>query len=361
MKKAIVLLAAVLCILCTSVSAEENIPEWAAEAVGYCTDSGIISGYTDGSMQLGNSVTKAEMAKMLVNALDLDAGTATLSGITSEHWAYEYACALYAAVGMDNVYFAPSAKVTREEFAAVLVLAVSLTESDLENSAAILKKYPDYADTNKTYAALFGIAVERGWINGIDGKLLPADTLTRQQACVMIYNALINTGLDKTYILGEPEVTVEQAKAWAQSVGAADIYVDIADTYWKYGEITGIRADVLYAQAGLETGYGKYGNRVTADMNNWAGIKKYGHNGDATEDHESFATPDDGVRAHFNHMAAYVGVDPVGEPHGRYYSVLTLSWAGMVKFVEDLGGKWCPDTEYGKKILKNCIEPMKNF
>ena len=67
---------------------------------------------------------------------------------------------------------------------------------------------------------------------------------------------------------------------------------------------------------------------------------------------------DDGVRAHFNHMSAYIGIDPIGEPHARYKIVSKLDWAGTLKTLEQLGGKWCPDLYYGYSVLHHCLEPM---
>ena len=166
--------------------------------------------------------------------------------------------------------------------------------------------------------------------------------------------------MSSTPLIGASVATLEQAKKWAQNRGAHQRYIDIADLYWKYGELTGIRADVLYAQAAKETNFGKYTGQVKPEQNNWAGIKKYGATGDLPEDHEDFATPEDGVRGHFNHMCAYVGLNPVGEPHGRYRSVKSLSWAGTVKTVEQLGGKWCPDANYGVSIINNYLNPMIN-
>lgn len=164
--------------------------------------------------------------------------------------------------------------------------------------------------------------------------------------------------MTKTPILDEAEITVEEAIEWAESRGAAQRFIDVAPLYWKYGEIFGIRADVLYAQAAKETAFGNYTGKVKPEMNNWAGIKKYGATGDETDDHDSFATPEDGVRAHFNHMSAYVGVEPVGETHGRYKSVSSLPWAGTVKYVEQLGTKWCPDPNYGYSIMTDYIDKM---
>ena len=50
-------------------------------------------------------------------------------------------------------------------------------------------------------------------------------------------------------------------------------------------------------------------------------------------------------------MSAYVGLEPIGEPHGRYYVVKGLAWAGTVKTVEELGGKWAPRAGYGQSIV----------
>lgn len=155
----------------------------------------------------------------------------------------------------------------------------------------------------------------------------------------------------KTPILGAPQATVAQAQAWAKVSGAHQRFIDIAPLYWQYGALTGIRPEVLYAQSAHETGFGRYGGAITPDQNNWAGIKIKNPTADRREDHESFATPEDGVRAHINHMCAYVGKEPVGAPiHYRYYVVKGLSWAGSVKTVEELGGKWAPRAGYGQSI-----------
>lgn len=47
--------------------------------------------------------------------------------------------------------------------------------------------------------------------------------------------------------------------------------------------------------------------------------------GSEPEDHEQFETHEEGVRAHFNHISAYVGLTPIGEPHGRYHLVTLIS------------------------------------
>ena len=159
-------------------------------------------------------------------------------------------------------------------------------------------------------------------------------------------------------IIGEAQVDAETAKAWAKNKGAAQLFIDAADLYWKYGKETGLRPEVLYAQAAKETAYGKYTGNVVPEQHNFAGIKTVTASGDTTYDHESFATADDGVRAHFNHMAAYVGVQPVGEVHGRYNVVMSTDWAGTIRTVSQLGGRWAPDQEYGNSIIQDYLYPM---
>lgn len=164
-------------------------------------------------------------------------------------------------------------------------------------------------------------------------------------------NLLTETPKTKTPIVGPAKYSLELAQKWARSREADQRFIDIAPLYWKYGQKTGIRPEVLYVQAAIETDFGKYSNRVPSLFNNWAGIKTAEAGGDAISDHEVFNDPEEGVRAHYNHMAAYVGLEPLGEPHGRYFVVAGQSWAGSIKNVEDLSGKWTPMPDYHSYIL----------
>lgn len=159
---------------------------------------------------------------------------------------------------------------------------------------------------------------------------------------------------DDTYelIVSSPKVTLAQAQAWAKSKNSHQRFVDIAPLYWEYGKNTGIRPEVLYAQAAYETGYGRYAGCVPASFNNWAGIKVGGSNGDSPEDYEQFASPEEGVRGHYNHISAYVGLQPVGKPHDRYHSVKSMPWAGTVEYIQELSGKWAHSSTYHETIVR---------
>jgi len=154
-----------------------------------------------------------------------------------------------------------------------------------------------------------------------------------------------------TPLVAAAGVSLSRAQQWAAEKGAHQRFIDTAALYWEYGLITGLRPEVLYVQSAHETNFGHFTGVVPHNYNNWAGIKTAVSSGDEPEDHEQFATPEDGVRAHFNHMAAYTGLKPIGEPHDRYYLVLRLSWAGTVTIVEELSGKWAPSPAYHERIL----------
>lgn len=168
---------------------------------------------------------------------------------------------------------------------------------------------------------------------------------------------IIADGLE---IIGESEVTLDQMIAWAVSKKSHRRFIEVAPIYWKYGELTGIRADILYAQAAFETGYGFYKGSVPPPFNNWAGIKTVSATGDKPKDHERFDTPEDGVRAHFNHVSAYVGLKPVGDPHDRYFLVKRIEWAGSIKYVEELSGRWAPLETYHEYLIR-FVSEMKSF
>ena len=334
-----------------------------------------MTGDDKGNLNLGGTLTRAEMAKMLTEAFELEPDSdASFSDLKGNEWYYEYAQSIKSCMTAPGLNFYPNEAVTREEFASTLVLASGLKPSSLCNLRVLTDNFKDAFEVSSKYKTLLSVAVERAYYRGEDYFLRPTDTLKRVEVCAMLYRVLekkngnltftrLDLGVPQTNtpIMGESTISMDSAIEWAKANNASDLFIDAAQYYWKYGELMGIRPEVLYAQSARETGFGNYGGRVLPEMNNFAGIKKYGAVNDATEDHESFETREDGVRGHFNHMAAYVGVEPIGEVHGRYKSVKSLSWAGTVKYVEDLGGKWCPDLYYGFAIVKDSLNKMEKY
>ena len=345
---------------------------WAVDGVEYCMENKILEGDPQGDLMLGENLTRSQMAKILTVGFDLKADAeTTFPDVPQTNWEYDYVSAIESYLPKETLLFNGDEKVTREEFAATLVRASGLNTGNIRNSGILNENFSDAQEVSAEYKTLLSIAVERAYMKGDNGMIRPKDLLTRAEVCVFMRRVLEDKdnltwedlGVKQSYtpLIGKAQVTVEQAQKWAAEHNAEEIFINIAPLYWKYGEITGLRPEILYAQAAKETGYGRYTGAVKPEMNNWAGIKIKNPEADRTEDHETFATPDDGVRAHFNHMSAYVGLEPTGEVHDRYYVVKSISWAGKVKNLEALGGRWCPDLYYGYSILHDMLEPMMEY
>lgn len=106
--------------------------------------------------------------------------------------------------------------------------------------------------------------------------------------------------------------------------------------YLEEGRIEGIRGDIAFAQALIETGYFKFGGIVLPSQNNYCGLGALNNNGVGGA--ATFESPRIGVRAQIQHLKAYATsscikmqcVDP------RY----RLVTKGVAPNIEDLGGKW---------------------
>lgn len=394
-RKVSILLALVSALSSTAVYADF---EWAEMPVDFCINKQIITGDENGDLMLDKNITREQMAKMLVQAYSLKTREAKeFLDVDENSWSYQYICDFSGYMIKNSIIFDTKGYVTREEFISHLLVAAGYEPYSGDTNRLLQIAFSDSDEIDDDYRPYVLTAVMNEFLLGSDMKINPKGLLTRAEACAFFYrvmnakNTVKMVGVSKaaapvvktdkkeieetkevsgnqqtysnygqTPIMGESTVSLEQAKRWAESKGAHQRFIDIADLYWYYGEVTGIRPEVLYAQAAKETAYGKYTGKVVPEQNNWAGIKAKGATGDATYDHETFATPDDGVRAHFNHMGAYLGIEPVGEPHGRYASVKSLSWAGEVKYIEELGGKWAPHADYGVSIIRDFLEPMQN-
>lgn len=367
MKKTIsIILAAAMCaaplgaFAAKSLDAELKGREWARTSVEYCFDNGILSGDEFGNFDLGGNLTRAQMARIFTDAFDLKQANETAFADSKEtDWYYPYSLAIQDYMPIQFFDFNGSEFVTREEFAATLVAASGGKAAD--SYSVTNHSFDDAAEVEDAYKNWLETAVINLYMLGDGDNINPKDLLTRAEACAFLYRVLFPEA-DKTPITGAAEVTLEQAQAWASEKGATDAFVDAAQWYWYWGDIFGIRPEVMYAQSAKETAYGNYGGAVLPEMNNFAGIKIKNPESEtkSTKLFETFATPEDGVRAHFNHMSAYIGVAPVGEVHDRYYVVKSIDWAGTVKYVEQLGGRWCPEINYGYGILE-MIDNMKMY
>ena len=339
---------------------------WAKDAIYTLVEIGAVSGLSENTFSPDKLISKEELAKMLYftfKPVSDKENTQIYSDVLPTRWSSEYISSFgefFPKKSGSPDTFNPEGAVTREDLAFICAKILNL-EASVDDTDS---QYPDFSTVSEENKGFFLSAVKNGLITGSDGYIYPQKEVTRAEACVIIKRAeeikndtKKNDSLSKK-IIGKSEITLSQATKWAKTKNADERFLNVAPLYWEYGEKTGIRPEVLYAQAAKETNFGKYTGNVVPEQNNWAGIKTVAASSDATFDHESFETPEDGVRGHFNHMCAYVGLAPVGTPHERFAKTVTASWAGSIVYIEDLGGKWAPASDYGKSIYDDYLIPM---
>lgn len=160
-----------------------------------------------------------------------------------------------------------------------------------------------------------------------------------------------------TPVIAAPSAPYAIVRTNANAAGATVWYQRALIALWDAGLTTGVDPVVLAAQCGHETGFGRFGGAVTAGFGNTCGLKHRDATGDRPEDHARFALdaagcPRVGALAHAHHLRLYCGLPvPADSPDPRAVWVEPGTSAfGSVDYVEQLGGKWAPAADYGKKV-----------
>ena len=134
---------------------------------------------------------------------------------------------------------------------------------------------------------------------------------------------------------------------------------DLVEYYYSEATRENIKWDEALCQALVETGFFHFGGTVIPEQNNFCGLGTTSQ----TEKGAFFLTPQMGVRAHIQHLVAYIRptapsteiIDP------RYEMVRDLKKrTGYATYWYDLNGKWAMGSEYAEKIL-DIHEQMKKI
>ena len=158
-------------------------------------------------------------------------------------------------------------------------------------------------------------------------------------------------------IMGTSKSSASAMAAYYRSIGAeypssslaaggAPSIDDFATIVCEEAEAEGVRADVVFCQAMLETGWLEYGGDVSAQQYNFAGIGATG-GGIAGA---SFPDVRTGIRAQVQHLKAYASTAALNQEcvDPRFHLVTR----GVAPTLPDLDGRWAvPGEGYGESIL----------
>lgn len=166
-------------------------------------------------------------------------------------------------------------------------------------------------------------------------------------------------------IMGESTTTVDQMVVYYQSsgyeypsielgAGGAGTLEKFCQLYYEEAAAEGIRAEVAFAQAMMETKWLQYGNIVQINQFNFAGLGAI--DGNAAGNCASFKDVRTGIRAQIQHLKAYASAETLNnECVDPRFSLVTR---GCAPYVEWLGQQenpngygWATEKGYGTSIV----------
>ena len=164
--------------------------KWYHEGVDYVLANNIMIGVDQNRFSPNGKVTRAQMVTMLYRL----AGTPKVSGsnhftdVQNGKWytdAIVWASEVGITEGITNTTFAPGKPMTREQMVTFLYRYAKWSGKDVSASAD-LSKFADHKDVRPFAQDAMAWAVAEGLVEGMDGRLYPANTTTRAQAATVL-------------------------------------------------------------------------------------------------------------------------------------------------------------------------------
>ena len=172
---------------------------WAEDYIELLAGSGVVNGVSEESFAPDNKITRAEFAAMLVRAAGLEDAKATMefSDVITSDWFHSYVYAAQGA-GIINGYdgkFSPNALVTREEMTKMVVLTFEglvVLPIDTYAYGSFFNDIFDVSDWAKEYVYK---ATFFNLVNGTTpNTFTPKANTTRAEAATVIYRMLNKSG-----------------------------------------------------------------------------------------------------------------------------------------------------------------------
>ncbi len=168
----------------------------ACDAVEYLAGAGIISGFKDGSFGPEKTLTRGQATKILVlwRGIPLNLVGPYFSDLDIVYGKYVQAAAAQGWItGYDDGRFRAYNTLTREQMAIIMVRAMGweadarkLTKS---RTGEILSAFADQASITTDGRPYVALAVERGLFNGSKGQIMPQNGITRSQFSLVVFRA----------------------------------------------------------------------------------------------------------------------------------------------------------------------------
>ncbi|WP_347490125.1 S-layer homology domain-containing protein [Desulfoscipio sp. XC116] len=166
---------------------------WAREQINKWADQGLAAGYGDGTFKPGSQISRAEFVAMVNRAFAIDKTGATngFTDVKSDKWYYGDIAAAKAAGcigGYKDGTFKPDQTITRQEVAGILVRLLQISPA-AEGAA----QFSDAAQIPAWAKSSVGAVAAAGLMRGMpDNTFQPLQGITRAEAIVALDRAMGN-------------------------------------------------------------------------------------------------------------------------------------------------------------------------
>ena len=169
---------------------------WARNDINYLGGKGIIKSTADMKFRPNDQITRAELAEMLANVLDIQADKSTTLAFNDVTADSEYYDAIAAVIsqgvmtGYSDTLFAPDDKLNREQLAATIFRSLKLNSGIVISDSItnqVLEKFGDRDNISSWAKQSAALVVSRGMMKGTsDNAFSPKKELTRAEAASVI-------------------------------------------------------------------------------------------------------------------------------------------------------------------------------
>ncbi|WP_084146568.1 pullulanase [Paenibacillus wynnii] len=175
----------------------KDVPEgyWASAAIKSLSAKQIVNGATASEFRPKNNVSRAEFTAMLVRALGVKAeGQTAFADITTDAWySSDVATAIRLGIvkGRSEDQFAPNATISREEMAVMLIRALEVKQGKKLEVATGHMAFSDASSIHGWAASYVNSAAELGLVQGrSNNQFVPAGLMTRAESAQVIYKLM---------------------------------------------------------------------------------------------------------------------------------------------------------------------------
>ncbi len=164
---------------------------WYADAVKYAVQNGLLKGTSDTTFEPDSTLTRAMVATVLYRMAGEPKVTTktTFKDVASGMWysnAVVWAEANGIVKGYEDDTFRPDLEITRQEMAVMLARYARTVAKMNTTPTGNLDKWPDKGSVDTWAKNDLIWMIDKGIINGMDGKLAPTENATRAQFAKII-------------------------------------------------------------------------------------------------------------------------------------------------------------------------------